>query len=69
MRVRDERDRSRADSPLVAAADATVLDTSGMDLERQVEAALAIIRSHPAFPGRVAGPGAPPGRRSGRGRG
>ena len=69
MRVRDERDRSRADSPLVAAADATVLDTSGMDLVRQVVAALAIIRSHPAFPGRVAGPGAPPGRRSGRGRG
>jgi cytidylate kinase len=55
MRVRDERDRSRADSPLKAAADATVLDTTGMDLERQVEAALAIVRAHPAFPARAAG--------------
>jgi len=55
MRVRDERDRSRADSPLVAAPDATVLDTTGMDLERQVEAALAIVRAHPAFPARAAG--------------
>ena len=62
IRVRDERDRSRADSPLKAAADATVLDTTGMDLERQVEAALAIVRAHPAFPARAAG-------RGGRGRG
>jgi cytidylate kinase len=51
--VRDERDRSRAHSPLRAAADATVLDTTGMDLERQVEAALAIVRGHPAFPSRA----------------
>ena len=62
MRVRDERDRSRADSPLVAARDAIVLDTTGMGLERQVEAALAIVRAHPAFPARAAG-------RAGRGRG
>jgi cytidylate kinase len=54
MRVRDERDRSRADSPLVAARDAVVLDTSGMGLERQVEAALAIVRAHPAFPAKAA---------------
>jgi cytidylate kinase len=57
MRVRDERDRSRADSPLRAATDATVLDTSGMDLEHQVEAALAIVRAHPAFPATAAGRG------------
>jgi cytidylate kinase len=57
MRVRDERDRSRADSPLRAATDATVLDTSGMDLEHQVEAALAIVRAHPAFPAKAAGAG------------
>jgi len=57
MRVRDERDRSRADSPLRAAADATVLDTTGMDLEHQVEAALAIVRAHPAFPVKPAGRG------------
>ena len=52
MRVRDERDRSRTDSPLRAAVDATHLDTTGMDLERQVEAALAIVRAHPLFPTR-----------------
>jgi len=57
MRVRDERDRSRSDSPLRAAADATHLDTTGMDLERQVEAVLAIVRAHPAFPARKAGRG------------
>jgi len=50
MRARDQRDRSRADSPLVPAEGALVLDTTGMDLERQVEAALAVIRAHPACP-------------------
>lgn len=50
MRGRDERDRSRADSPLKPAADATVLDTTGMDLARQVAAALEIVRQHPLFP-------------------
>ena len=62
IRVRDERDRSRADSPLRAAADATVLDTTGMDLERQVEAALAIVRNHRAFPGPVAERGGQSGK-------
>jgi cytidylate kinase len=55
MRARDERDRSRADSPLKPAADATVLDTTGMDLDTQVEAALAIVRQHPRFPKVVPG--------------
>src|SRR5262245_44308814 len=55
MRVRDGRDRSRADSPRRAAPDATVLDTRGMDLGRQVEAALEIVRAHPSFPSRTAG--------------
>ena len=52
MRARDLRDRSRTDSPLVPAPDATVLDTSGMDVERQVAAALEVIRAHPACPAR-----------------
>ena len=60
MRARDERDRSRADSPLVPAGDAVVLDTTGLDFERQVEAALAVIRAHPACP-----PGAPESRAPG----
>jgi cytidylate kinase len=50
MRARDERDRSRADSPLKPAPDATVLDTSGMDIAQQVAAALAVIRAHPRCP-------------------
>ena len=74
MRARDERDRSRADSPLRPASDATVLDTGGMDLDRQVEAALAVIRAHPACPPGAAKPdadpdpppaGAPPGTPAG----
>ena len=50
MQARDERDRSRADSPLKPAPDATVVDTSGMDIEHQVAAALAVIRAHPRCP-------------------
>lgn len=48
--ARDHRDRSRADSPLKPAPDAIVLDTSGMDIEHQVAAALAVIRAHPGCP-------------------
>ena len=59
MRARDERDRSRADSPMKPAPDAVVLDTTGMDLERQVEAALAVIRAHPACPPGVSEPRGP----------
>lgn len=58
IRSRDDRDRSRADSPLRPAPDATVLDTSGMDVDRQVAAALAVIRAHPRCP---PGPGKPIG--------
>jgi cytidylate kinase len=50
MLARDERDRSRADSPLKPAPDATVVDTSGMDVEQQVAAALAVVRAHPRCP-------------------
>ncbi|HEY3215064.1 MAG TPA: (d)CMP kinase [Candidatus Eisenbacteria bacterium] len=47
---RDERDRTRADSPLAAAAEAVRLDTSEMTVDQQVEAVLEIVRRHPAFP-------------------
>jgi CMP/dCMP kinase len=40
---RDERDKSRATAPLVAAPDAHVLDTSRMDIEAAFAAALAIV--------------------------
>jgi cytidylate kinase len=45
IRARDERDSTRATAPLVAAADATIIDTSGMDIAQAVEAALAAVAS------------------------
>lgn len=48
---RDERDRSRSDSPLRVADGAVVLDTSGLGVEDQVARVLTIVRAHPAFPG------------------
>jgi cytidylate kinase len=52
---RDERDRTREDSPLKPAAGATVVDTSGMTLEQQVDAALTVVRQHPRCPQPAAG--------------
>lgn len=43
IRKRDERDSSRAAAPLKAAPDAHVLDTTALDIEGAVSAALAII--------------------------
>ena len=40
---RDERDRSRQASPLVAAKDAVTLDTSEMTLEEAIDAVFAIV--------------------------
>lgn len=57
---RDERDRTRADSPLAVAPGAVVVDTSGLDVAAQVEEVLGVVRSHPGFPGTPATP-APPG--------
>jgi cytidylate kinase len=59
---RDERDRSRIDSPLAAPADAIVLDTSPMTSEQQIDEVLRIVRSHPRFPDRQA-TAEPPGHR------
>jgi len=47
---RDERDRGRADSPLRPADDATVVDTTGLSLEQQVDAVLERVRAHPECP-------------------
>jgi cytidylate kinase len=47
---RDERDRSRAVAPLVPAPDAVVLDTTHLDVEQAVSAAIGLIegvRSRP----------------------
>lgn len=48
---RDERDRTRADSPLKPAEGARVLDTSGMELEQQVKAVLDLVTARPDCPG------------------
>ncbi len=45
VRARDERDSGRAHAPLRAAEDAVVLDTSGLDVEEAVAAALAVVRA------------------------
>jgi cytidylate kinase len=42
QRIRDERDRSRAHSPLQPAPDAVELDTTGLDLEQVVERIVAL---------------------------
>jgi cytidylate kinase len=43
LRARDERDRNRADSPLKAAPDAVLLDSTHMTLDEVVHAAEAIV--------------------------
>lgn len=47
---RDHRDISRPDSPLLAAADSHRVDSSGLDLDAQVDAVLAVIAAHPRCP-------------------
>jgi cytidylate kinase len=41
LRLRDERDRTRAEAPLRAADDAVVIDTSEMGIEEAIAAAIA----------------------------
>jgi cytidylate kinase len=52
LRARDERDRTRADSPLKPAADAILLDSTHLTLEEVVAAAEAIVAAKlaPASP-------------------
>ncbi len=45
LRQRDERDRRRAEAPLVQAPDAELVDTTGLSLEQVEEAILRIVRS------------------------
>jgi cytidylate kinase len=47
---RDQRDGTRADSPLRRADDALVLDTTGLGFEEQVRRVLEIVRAHPRCP-------------------
>lgn len=43
LAARDERDRNRADSPLVAANDAVLIDTSSLRREEAIAAAIAAV--------------------------
>jgi CMP/dCMP kinase len=43
IHARDERDRTRATAPLVAATDAKVIDTSAMDIGEAVQAAIKAV--------------------------
>lgn len=47
---RDHRDRTRTDSPLKAAEGAIRVDTTGLDIEGQVEAVIETVRAHPRCP-------------------
>jgi cytidylate kinase len=44
LRLRDERDRNRADSPLKAADDAVILDSTNLTLDEVVNEAERIVR-------------------------
>ena len=57
---RDQRDRSREESPLVVPDGALVINTSGMGVDDQVEAVLQAVRKHPGF--QAARPPAHPAR-------
>ena len=54
LQRRDERDQSRAESPLAIPAGARVVNTSSLTIEEQIEQVLKAIREHPAFPGSTA---------------
>lgn len=45
IRARDERDRNRAAAPLKSAPDAHLLDTSDLDIESAVQAAIEIVEA------------------------
>lgn len=60
---RDQRDQSRAESPLVVPDGARVVNTSGLTIEQQVDEVLRAVREHPGFLAVSPGPGAPGGRR------
>ena len=49
LKERDDRDRNRADSPLRPAADAVILDSTGLTLEQVLTRAEEIVRSHVAL--------------------
>ncbi len=49
LRARDAQDSARQAAPLVAASDATVLDTTSLDADAAFAAAMEIVRSRSGF--------------------
>jgi cytidylate kinase len=45
IRIRDQRDSARADAPLIAAADAVLLDTTEMTIDQAADAARRIVET------------------------
>jgi CMP/dCMP kinase len=63
---RDQRDRTRADSPLRPAGDAIIIESGGRDVEAVVQEALRAVRAGPGCPpvtprAQSLAPGSPPG--------
>ncbi len=56
---RDQRDRTRADSPLRPAPGAVVIESTGRDAAAVLEEVLRVVRAHPGWPA----PARDPGRR------
>ena len=48
--IRDQRDQGREHSPMAPAADAVVLDTTGMDVEQVVGRVVGLLRGRPRAP-------------------
>lgn len=48
IRARDDRDSNRAQAPLIAAADAAILDTSFLSIEAAVQKAIALVEAQRA---------------------
>jgi cytidylate kinase len=51
IEARDRRDRERDIAPLVPAPDASVVDTSGLTVDEQIQAVLAAVRERAQGPG------------------
>ena len=47
IRARDERDSARSAAPLRRADDAALLDTSALDIEAAIAAAIALVEQRP----------------------
>lgn len=54
LELRDARDRTRAEAPLMAAPDAVLIDTSDLDRDHAIAAAIELVEAHLDRPHRTA---------------